>query len=201
MKNMSKSDFITFIGIPVIIIELLTLIGIHTIRAQAQPIDITEAPPVMETETQIINEVETAAVPAFLLELDEETTAAAPETEAETEVETLYEKPAETYLGVFKTTAYCGCSVCCGRNAKKGADGEWLAITRTGVRAQPNHTISVDPKVIPLGSKVRIGDTVYTAEDTGDSWIQGNHIDIYMKSHDTAKLYGVQSADVWLINE
>lgn len=196
MKNMSKSDFITFIGIPVIIIELLTLIGIHTIRAQAQPIDITEPPIVAETETRIINEVETAAVPEFLLELEAETTVA-----PETKPETLYEKPAETYLGVFKTTAYCGCSICCGKNAKKGADGEWLAITRTGVRAQKNHTISVDPKVIPLGSKVRIGDTIYTAEDTGGKWVQGNHIDIYMGDHDVAKLYGVQHHDVWLINE
>ena len=196
MKNMSKSDFITFIGIPVIIIELLTLIGIHTIRAQAQPIDITEPPIVAETETRIINEVETAAVPEFLLELEAETTVA-----PETKPETLYEKPAETYLGVFKTTAYCGCSICCGKNAKKGADGEWLAITRTGVRAQKNHTISVDPKVIPLGSKVRIGDTIYTAEDTGGKWVQGNHIDIYMGDHDVAKLYGVQHHDVWFINE
>lgn len=199
MKNMSKSDLLTYIGIPVIIIELLTLIGIHTIRAQAQPIDITEAPPVMETETQIINEVETAAVPAFLLELEEETTTAAPETE--TEPETLYEKPAETYLGVFKMTAYCGCTICCGKNAKRGANGEWLAVTRTGVMAQKNHTISVDPKVIPLGSKVRIGDTIYTAEDTGGKWVQGQHIDIYMGDHDVAKLYGVQHHDVWLINE
>ena len=174
MKNMSKSDLLTFIGIPVIIIEILTLIGIHSIRANAQPIDITEAPPV--TETRIINEVETAPVPEFLLELDQEETTAAPETEAET----LYEKPAETYLGLFKTTAYCGCTICCGKNAKRGEDGEWLAITRTGVRAQKKHTISVDPKVIPLGSKVRIGDTIYTAEDTGGKWVQGQHIDIYM---------------------
>ena len=196
MKNMSKSDLLTYIGIPVIIIEILTLIGIHSIRANAQPIDITEAPPAMETETQIINNVETAPVPEFLLELEAETTAA-PETEAET----LYEKPAETYLGVFKTTAYCGCTICCGKNAKRGANGEWLAITRTGVRAQKNHTISVDPKVIPLGSKVRIGDTIYTAEDTGGKWVQGQHIDIYMGDHDVAKLYGVQHHDVWLINE
>ena len=199
MKNMSKSDFITFIGIPVIIIELLTLIGIHTIRANAQPIDITEAPPIVaETETQIINEVETAPIPEFLLELNQESTA---DPEIETEPETLYEKPAETYLGVFKTTAYCGCRVCCGKNAKKGADGKWLAITRTGIRAQVKHTISVDPDVIPLGSKVRIGDIIYTAEDTGGKWVQGQHIDIYMGDHDVAKLYGVQHHDVWLINE
>lgn len=195
MKNMSKSDLLTFIGIPVIIIEILTLIGIHSIRANAQPIDITEAPPV--TETRIINEIETAPIPDFLLELDAETETAAPETEAET----LYEKPAETYLGVFKMTAYCGCTICCGKNAKRGEDGEWLAITRTGVRAQKTHTISVDPKVIPLGSKVRIGDTIYTAEDTGGKWVQGQHIDIYMGDHDVAKLYGVQHHDVWLINE
>lgn len=199
MKNMSKSDLLTFIGIPVIIIEILTLIGIHSIRANAQPIDITEAPPV--TETRIINEVETAPVPEFLLELDAETETAAPETEPETEPETIYEKPAETYLGVFKMTAYCGCTICCGKNAKRGEDGEWLAITRTGVRAQKKHTISVDPKVIPLGSKVRIGDTIYTAEDTGGKWVQGQHIDIYMGDHDVAKLYGVQHHDVWLINE
>lgn len=195
MKNMSKSDLLTFIGIPVIIIEILTLIGIHSIRANAQPIDITEAPPV--AETRIINEVETAPIPDFLLELDAETETAALETEAET----VYEKPAETYLGLFKTTAYCGCTICCGKNAKRGEDGEWLAITRTGVRAQKKHTISVDPKVIPLGSKVRIGDTIYTAEDTGGKWVQGQHIDIYMGDHDVAKLYGVQHHDVWLINE
>ena len=199
MKNMSKSDLLTFIGIPVIIIEILTLIGIHSIRANAQPIDITEAPPV--TETRIINDVETAPIPDFLLELDAETETAAPETEAETEPETVYEKPAETYLGLFKMTAYCGCTICCGKNAKRGENGEWLAITRTGVRAQKNHTISVDPKVIPLGSKVRIGDTIYTAEDTGGKWVQGQHIDIYMGDHDVAKLYGVQHHDVWLINE
>lgn len=195
MKNMSKSDLVTFLGIPVIIIEILTLIGIHSIRANAQPIDITEAPPV--AETRIINEVETAPLPDFLLELDAETETAAPETEPET----VYEKPAETYLGLFKTTAYCGCTICCGKNAKRGEDGEWLAITRTGVRAQKKHTISVDPKVIPLGSKVRIGDTIYTAEDTGGKWVQGQHIDIYMGDHDVAKLYGVQHHDVYLINE
>lgn len=196
---MKKFDFyLTYIGAAVIMVEALALVGIHSVRAEAKPIDIYEAPPV--TETRIINEVETAAIPDFILELNQET-AAAPETETETEPETLYKKPAETYLGVFKMTAYCGCTKCCGKNAKKGADGEWLAITRTGVRAKPNHTISVDPKVIPLGSKVRIGDTIYTAEDTGDSWIQGNHIDIYMTSHDAAKLYGVQHHDVYLLNE
>lgn len=192
---MKKFDFyLTYVGTAVILVEALTLAGIHSFRAEAKPIDIYEAPPV--TETRIINEVETAAIPGFLLELDQET-----EPEVVTEPETLYEKPAETYLGYFKTTAYCGCNICCGKNAKRGEDGEWLAITRTGVRAQKNHTISVDPKVIPLGSKVRIGDIIYTAEDTGGKWVQGEHIDIYLGNHDAAKLYGVQYKDVYLINE
>ena len=107
----------------------------------------------------------------------------------------------EIPLGSFKLTAYCGCTKCCGKNAKKGANGEWLAITRTGVRAQKNHTISVDPKVIPLGSKVRIGSIIYTAEDTGGKWVQGKHIDIYLGDHEAAKQFGCQRAEVYLIKE
>ena len=172
MRNISKSDALTFIGIAVIIVEILALIGIRTVQAQAQPIDIYEAPPI-----RIINEVETAAVPEFL--------------EPETEPETLYPAPKETYLGWFKLTAYCGCSTC---------NGKWGAIDRYG-NPLVSGTIAVDPKVIPLGSKVRIGDRIYTARDTGGKWVRGEHIDIYMESHDAAKRFGLQHGDVWLINE
>lgn len=191
-----KDVVFTFIGTAVIIVEILTLIGIHTIRSTAAPhsidrrvITITEAPPIetvqAEEETQVVVEaVETAAAP----------------TEAETEA-TGSPRPAETYLGEFKLTAYCGCRKCCGKNAKMGEDGEWLAITRSGVRAQEDHTISVDPDVIPLGSKVRIGEIIYTAEDTGGKWVQGQHIDIYFRDHQTALKFGCQRRDVYLIND
>lgn len=59
--------------------------------------------------------------------------------------------------------------------------------TATGTRPKAGRTISVDPKVIPLGSIVRVeSDTfpsvngVYKAEDTGGA-IKGRKIDIFME--------------------
>lgn len=94
------------------------------------------------------------------------------------------------YLGNFKLTAYCPCSQCCG----KWANG----ITATGVIAQPNHTIAVDPSVIPYGSKVKINGRTYVAEDCGGA-IKSNRIDIYFSSHQEACDFGVQYADVYLV--
>lgn len=95
-------------------------------------------------------------------------------------------------LGTYKLTAYCPCSKCCGQ----WADG----ITSTGVYAQANHTIAVDPRVIPYGSKVMINGHIYTAEDCGGS-IKGNRIDIYFNSHSEALRFGIQYATVYLITE
>lgn len=168
-------ETLEFIGAAIIIAEVLILAGLH-INAHAGTYQ--------ELQAKYSNTVEVGIAPG--------------ETEAQESVVKISE---EIPLGSFKLTAYCGCTKCCGRNAKKGENGEWLAITRTGVRAQKNHTISVDPKVIPLGSKVRIGSIIYTAEDTGGKWVQGNHIDIYLGDHEAAKQFGCQRADVYLIKD
>lgn len=181
MKRMSKSDALTYIGTAIILVELFTLIGIHTVKGHAQSIDIYEAPPV-----HAINEVETSPAPAFTEKVE---TADAPA--LETEPETLYPAPKETYLGQFKLTAYCGCSTC---------NGKWAGIDCFGNPLEPG-VIAVDPKVIPLGSKVRIGDAIYTARDTGGKWVKGEHVDIYMNTHHAAKMFGTQWGDVYLINE
>ena len=55
-------------------------------------------------------------------------------------------------------------------------------MTATGVVAQPNHTIAVDPTVIPYGTQVEINGIIYTAEDCGGA-IKGNKIDIYFEEH------------------
>lgn len=57
----------------------------------------------------------------------------------------------------------------------------WGDMTATGVTAQPSRTVAVDPSVIPLNSKIRIGDdtTIYVAEDVGGS-IKGNRIDVFV---------------------
>lgn len=104
-------------------------------------------------------------------------------------VETSPEASSYTHLGNFKISAYCHCSVCCGKS-----DG----ITATGTKATANRTIAVDPNVIPLGSQVIIDGKTYVAEDTGGA-IKGNRIDLYFSTHQEALNWGIQYKDVDII--
>lgn len=92
-------------------------------------------------------------------------------------------------LGVFRTTAYCPCKRC---------SGGWGGRTSTGTIASANHTISVDPRVIPYGSRIMINGVVYTAEDCG-SGVKGNHIDIFFNTHGETQAYGTRNAEAFLI--
>lgn len=66
-------------------------------------------------------------------------------------------------------------------------------ITATGRIAQPQHTIAVDPALIPLGSIVYIDGIGYrVAEDVGGA-IKGRHIDVFFANDDQARLFGVKS--------
>lgn len=96
-----------------------------------------------------------------------------------------------TSLGTFVCSAYCGCKIC---------SGDYGNMTATGVIAQPNHTIAVDPIVIPYGTKVVIDGITYTAEDCGGT-IKGNKIDVYFESHQEALNFGLKSFEVFLLEE
>ena len=109
--------------------------------------------------------------------------------ETEPIAEVVEEVPKNTYLGEFKLTAYCPCAKCCGKN-----DG----ITATGTKATANRTIAVDPKVIPIGTQVLIGDRTYIAEDVGGA-IKDNIIDVYFDDHTEALKFGVQYAEVYKV--
>lgn len=91
-------------------------------------------------------------------------------------------------LGTYRTTAYCPCSKC---------NGKWTT-TATGADMQENHTVAVDPKVIPLNSKIVINGIEYTAEDTGGA-IKGKRIDIFHGTHREALNYGVRYAEVYRV--
>lgn len=95
-----------------------------------------------------------------------------------------------TNLGQFKITAYCNCSKCCG----KWSGGP----TASGAMPKAGRTIAVDPKVIPLGTKVVIDGHTYVAEDTGSA-IKGNKIDLYCSSHAEALSWGVKYKNVSII--
>lgn len=81
----------------------------------------------------------------------------------------------------FKTTGYCNGRCCCGKWAGHR--------TASGKRPRAKHTIAVDKRVIKLGTKVKIGNIVYTAEDTG---VRGRVIDVYYSNHRAASRHGVK---------
>lgn len=96
----------------------------------------------------------------------------------------------KVYLGTFSSTAYCACSKCCG----KWAGGN----TASGTKPIQGRTIAVDPKVIPLGSKVIVNGRTYIAEDTGSA-IKGKKIDIFYSSHSDALNWGRRNVEIYII--
>jgi 3D (Asp-Asp-Asp) domain-containing protein len=78
-------------------------------------------------------------------------------------------------------TGYCRCSTCCGKT-----DG----ITASGHPARAEHTVAVDPRYVPLGTRLRLeglGERV--AEDTGGS-IRGRRLDVFFPTHQQAQAFG-----------
>lgn len=93
------------------------------------------------------------------------------------------------YLGKFKISHYC-----CERY--KHICGNGTGKTAMGLNVQPG-IISVDPKVIPLGSTIIINGKEYLAVDTGGK-IKGNKIDLAVPTHQEAKNLGIYYADVYI---
>ena len=95
-------------------------------------------------------------------------------------------------MGEFKITAYCPCDGC--------SEGYGRQCAMPNKCAQSEHTIAVDPDVIDIGSKVKIGDTIYTAEDTGRG-VEGDHIDIFFDTHEEVEDFGVHYYEVTIIRQ
>ena len=87
---------------------------------------------------------------------------------------------------LMQATAYAPCTRCCGN-----AHGT----TYTGLRAQRG-IIAVDPRVIPLGSRVYVeGYGMVIAGDTGSA-VHGHIIDLYFATYREAKAWGRQTVIV-----
>lgn len=98
--------------------------------------------------------------------------------------------PEGTSLGIFTTTGYCNCNKCSGGHN----------LTYSGTIPQAKHTLSADTDLLPLGTKVRIGDVIYTVEDIGSS-VDDKKVDIYFGSHDEAWAHGMQEEEVFLVEK
>ncbi|MDM5225602.1 LysM peptidoglycan-binding domain-containing protein [Cytobacillus sp. NJ13] len=109
---------------------------------------------------------------------------------AEPEAEKPAETAAQTVLNMEATAYTANCEGCSG-------------ITATGINLKENpdqKVISVDPNVIPLGSKVHVegyGNAV--AGDTGGA-IKGNKIDIFMPSQEDAINFGRKTVKVTILD-
>ncbi|HWO95981.1 MAG TPA: LysM peptidoglycan-binding domain-containing protein [Bacillus sp. (in: firmicutes)] len=99
------------------------------------------------------------------------------------------EQPAGKEITMTATAYTANCEGCSG-------------ITATGINLKENpdaKVISVDPSVIPLGSKVYVEGYGYaTAGDTGSA-IKGNKIDIFFPSHEQAVQWGVKTVSVKVV--
>lgn len=82
-----------------------------------------------------------------------------------------------------------------------GSADEGGSITALDTPVTPWYTVAVDPRVIPLGSKIRIEgfNGVFYCADTGGA-IKGNIIDIAVGSKSEASNLGVQYRNVYLVN-
>ena len=89
-------------------------------------------------------------------------------------------------LGTFKCTYYTGA-------ADEGGN-----ITALGTPVTPWYTVAVDPRVIPLGSKIRIEgyDGIFYCADTGSA-IKGSILDIAVGSKSEASNLSVQYHKVY----
>lgn len=106
-------------------------------------------------------------------------------------------------LGEFILTAYCSCEKCCGRWANDrpvDENGNQLVYGSTGILLVPGLSIAVDPDVIPYRSQVEINGHIYIAHDCGGA-IKGNRIDVYFDNHKDALEFGVQKAEIYLVEE
>ena len=96
-----------------------------------------------------------------------------------------------TYLGTHTVTFYCA-NVC---------QPDRPCLTATSTEPKPSRTVAVDPRFIPLGSKIHVEEFGYLiAEDTGGD-IKGNRLDIFTATCAEARQYGSKLLEVHLVHD
>ena len=172
--------------IPALIVSLLVVISAADKAHEAQAATMKRV--VVVEETEIETEGIVGAIDGTINHVVvEDCVDWASETFPETEPEIITDVEEWESLGRFKLTYYCPCRKCNGKWAGKA--------TASGEPLKPGTTIAVDPRVIPLGTRVRIGEHEFIAQDTG-SGIKGNRIDICLEDHSECLRAGVQYSEV-----
>ncbi|MBN2310888.1 MAG: 3D domain-containing protein [Candidatus Hydrogenedentes bacterium] len=104
------------------------------------------------------------------------------------------------------TTGYCKCRKCCGwrrtwygravyaYGPNKGKHKR-VGVTASGTKAKPG-TIAADPARYPFGTIMYVPGYGYGRVEDRGSAIQGEHIDLFFKSHAEALAWGTQKKEV-----
>ncbi|SDC55895.1 Uncharacterized conserved protein YabE, contains G5 and tandem DUF348 domains [Pelagirhabdus alkalitolerans] len=102
------------------------------------------------------------------------------------------EAPSSGNTMTMEATAYnWNCATC---------DGRGRTATGYNLKENPDGVVAVDPSVIPLGTRVYVEGYGYAvARDTGGA-IQGNKIDLHMRSNAEANRFGRQTVEVQIVD-
>ena len=90
---------------------------------------------------------------------------------------------------IYKVTAYCACSKCCGKYSS--------GYTASGTKATAGRTVAASSS-FAFGTKLLINGKQYVVEDRGSA-IKGNRIDMYFNSHSEALAWGVRYLPVEVV--
>lgn len=161
----------------VVLVLIGIVLGFYMAETRSQAAETVSIPPrciyvgAMPTETQRAAEPPTG--------VNEMLIATMPDAEMVETIGTRWE-----WLGRWKTTGYCPCRRCNGRNAGR---------TASGAPMTPGHTIAVGG--LPFGTVLRVNGQEYVVEDRGTPY---GHIDFLYPDHKTASRHGVQYLEVYI---
>lgn len=161
----------------VVLIMIGVVIGLLLSASRSQAAETVSIPPRCVYVGAIPTEAQKAAQPPT--GANETPVATMPDAEMVEAIGTRWE-----YLGRWKTTGYCPCRRCNGRNAGRTASGAPII---------PGRTIAVGG--LPFGTILRVNGVEYVVEDRGTPY---GHIDFLYPDHATASRHGVQYLEVYI---
>ena len=161
----------------VVLVLIGIVLGVYLTESRVQAATSVSIPPRCEYVGVMPTEAQRAAEPPT--GINETPLASMPDAE---KVEAIGER--WEYLGRWKTTGFCPCVKCNGRNAGRTASGAPMI---------PGRTIAVGG--LPFGTVLRVNGQEYVVEDRGTPY---GHIDFLYPDHKTASRHGVQYLEVYI---
>lgn len=161
----------------VVLVLIGIVLGVYLSESRLQAATSVSIPPRCEYVGVIPETPQTGAEPPTAV--NETQVATMPDAEMVEAIGTRWER-----LGRWKTTGYCPCRRCNGRNAGR---------TASGAPMTPGRTIAVGG--LPFGTVLRVNGQEYVVEDRGTPY---GHIDFLYSDHKTASRHGVQYLEVYI---